>query len=263
MFQTMLLDIPHIFISKMKVLYKIIIDRFFLGYKKKKAKIFFKKKDYLKYFFEGSTNEFMPNFIDLERLFKLIIKRKPKVILEFGSGFSTIAICLALREIKAKENFIGKLISVEGNKKWFDNTKNKINDDLKPFVKIKYSASNSILIDNQLASLHESLPNVSPNFIYLDGPSQFNVKKDINGISTRHKDMLPMVSDILKLEHFYTPGTMIVCDGRAANAKFLKDNFKRRWKYLNNLKTDQHIFWLIDPVLGKYNNLQIEFYNKK
>ena len=55
----------------------------------------------------------MPNFIDLERLYKLIIKRKPKVILEFGSGFSTIAICLALREIKAKENFIGKLISVE------------------------------------------------------------------------------------------------------------------------------------------------------
>ena len=56
---------------------------------------------------------------------------------------------------------------------------------------------------------------------------QINSKsKDINGISTRHKDMMPMACDILKFEYFYTPGTIIVSDGRAANVKFLKDNFK-------------------------------------
>ena len=26
--------------------------------------------------------------------------------------------------------------------------------------------------------------------------------------------------------------------------KNLKDNFKRKWKYLNDKKNDQHIFWL-------------------
>jgi len=46
----MFLDIPYILISELKALYKIIIDRFFLSYKKK-AKNFFKKKNYLKYFF--------------------------------------------------------------------------------------------------------------------------------------------------------------------------------------------------------------------
>ena len=40
-------------------------------------------------------------------------------------------------------------------------------------------------------------PRVNPDFIFLDGPDQFKVKKNINGISTRHKDMMPMVCDIL------------------------------------------------------------------
>ena len=72
--------------------------------------------------------------------------------------------------------------------------------------------------------------------------------------------MMQMVCDILKLEYFYTPGTMIVCDGRAANVKFLKDHFKRKWIYRNDKKNDQHIFLLNDPVLGKYNKLQLNFY---
>ena len=69
--------------------------------------------------------------------------------------------------------------------------------------------------------------------------------------------------DILKFEYFLTPGTIIVSDGRAANIKFLKDHFKRNWKYINDKKNDQHLFWLVDPVLGKYNKLQLEFYNKR
>ena len=64
----------------------------------------------------------------------------------------------------------------------------------------------------------------------------------------------------LKFEYFYTPGTIILTDGRSANAKFLKDNFQRNWKYIHNKKNDQHIFYLDDPVLGKYNKLQLDFY---
>ena len=117
--------------------------------------------------------------------------------------------------------------------------------------------------NNRICTTYKKLPLCNPDFIYLDGPDQFNVKKDIKGISTRHKDMMPMVSDILKFEYFYTPGTIIVCDGRAANAKFLKDHFKRNWRYINDKKNDQHIFWLVDPILGKFNKLQIKFYNQK
>ncbi len=71
-----------------------------------------------------------------------------------------------------------------------------------------------------------------------------------------------MVCDILKFEYFYTPGTIIICDGRGVNTKFLKDHFKRNWKYINDKNNDQHIFCLNDPVLEKLNKLQLE-YDKK
>ena len=88
---------------------------------------------------------------------------------------------------------------------------------------------------DRICTQYKKLPLCNPDFIYLDGPDQFKVKEDINGISTRHKDMMPMSCDILKFEYFYTPGTIIICDGRAANAKFLKDHFKRKWKYIKFL----------------------------
>ena len=55
--------------------------------------------------------------------------------------------------------------------------------------------------------------------------------------------MMPMVSDVLKFEHFLTPGT-IIADGRTANARFLKSNFQRNWKYIHSLKSDQNYFYL-------------------
>ena len=137
--------------------------------------------------------------------------------------------------------------------------------DIKNPVKINYYLSDVEMttFNDRICTQYKKLPLCNPDFIYLDGPDQPNVKGNINGISTRHKDMMAMVCDILKFEYFYTPGTIIVVDGRSANAKFLKDNFKRKWKYIDDKKNDQHIFFLVDPSLGKYNNLQLKFYNKK
>ena len=39
-----------------------------------------------------------------------------------------------------------------------------------------------------------------------------------------------MVSDILFLNNFLVPGTIIMIDGRGANADF-KNNFTRKWIY--------------------------------
>ncbi len=116
--------------------------------------------------------------------------------------------------------------------------------------------------NDRICTAYENLPLCSPDFIYLDGPDQFNVKKKINGFTTKHKDLMPMSCDLLKIEYFLTPGTIIVIDGRGANAKFLKDNFKRNWIYKNDKIYDQHIFYLNDTSLGKYNDLQLKFYSK-
>ena len=59
------------------------------------------------------------------------------------------------------------------------------------------------------------------DFVYIDGPDQFNIYKKVNGININHKDMMPMIFDPLKFEYFYT-GTIILSDGRAANIRILK-----------------------------------------
>ena len=209
---------------------------------------------------------YIPELDDLYRLYQFIVMNK------------TLIFTLALNELKKKfsqdvkilrRNNLFELFVIENEKKYLDITKKRIEKfykqlNQKNLIKINYSFSDveMTLFNNKICTQYKKLPLCNPDFIYLDGPDQFNIKKDINGISTRHKDMMPMVSDILKFEYFYTPGTIIVCDGRSANAKFLKDNFKRKWKYQNDYKNDQHVFYLQDPLLGKYNKLQLEFYKK-
>ena len=222
---------------------------------------------------------YIPELDDLYNLYQYIIINKRTTILEFGSGWSTLIFSLALKELADKfssevkslrRNNPFELFVIENEKKYLNVTKNRIQKfnkylKIKDPIRIKYFLSDVEMttFNDKICTQYKKLPLCNPDFIYLDGPDQFNVKSHINGISTRHKDMMPMVSDILKFEYFYTPGTIIVCDGRAANAKFLKDHFKRKWKYIDDQKNDQHIFWLADPSLGKYNNLQLEFYNKK
>jgi hypothetical protein len=219
-----------------------------------------------------------PELKDLYRLYKYITLNKRTTILEFGSGWSSLIFLLAINELKKKNykkiknlrrNNPFEIFILENEKTYLNITKNRIikflkTANIKVDVKINYCLSDieMILWNGRIATQYKKLPLCNPDFIYLDGPDQFRVKGDVNGISTRHKDMMPMISDILKFEYYYTPGTIIICDGRAANAKFIRDNLKRKWIYKNDRKNDQHIFLLNDPTLGIYNDLQIDFYKK-
>lgn len=66
--------------------------------------------------------------------------------------------------------------------------------------------------NNHIATEFKRLPICNPDFIYLDGPDQFKVKKDINGISTKHDDLIPLSCDLLKIEYFLIPGRIILVD---------------------------------------------------
>ena len=114
--------------------------------------------------------------------------------------------------------------------------------------------------NGKICTSFNKLPNINPDFIYLDGPDQFNIKENISGINLSQKDFMPMSCDILKIEHFLKPGTIIVVDGRAANSRFLKSNFQRNWKYDYNQINDQHIFFLNEESLGFLNESQLKFY---
>ena len=224
----------------------------------------------------SSKTTFVPELKDLYRLYQFVVLNKRTTIMEFGSGWSSLIFNLALYDLKRKfikntknlrRNNLFELFILENDKKYLNISKNRIRKyrsylGIKNPIKTNYHFSEvkMTLFNDRISTQYKKIPMCNPDFIYLDGPDQFNIKGNINGISTRHLDLMPMSCDILNFEYFYTPGTIIICDGRAANAKFLKDNFKRKWLYKNDKINDQHIFVLIDSPLGKYNNLQLKYY---
>jgi hypothetical protein len=220
------------------------------------------------------NSPYQPELNDLYRLYQFIFLNKRTTVLEFGSGYSSLIFSLALNDlsklyknklINLRRNNPFELFILENEKKYLNITRKRIKKFSKKLnlnIKINYHFSRvkMSIYENKISTSYEKLPLCNPDFIYLDGPDQFNIKGDINNFSTRHKDMMPMANDILKIEYFLTPGTIIVTDGRTANAQFLRDYLKRNWLHQFDYINDQHIFYLNETPLGKYNRLQLKFY---
>ena len=216
---------------------------------------------------------YRPNLEDLYRLFSFISLNKRTTVLEFGTGWSTLVMALALKENKKKylHNIKGlrrknpfEIHVVDCNKHFKSISQKRIINFFKDpsFVKFTHSKCNIAKFNNQICNEYSKIPLVNPDFIYLDGPDQKDIQGSLNGINLRHNDFMPMNSDLLKIEPFLIPGTIIITDGRGANAQFLKNNFIRKWEYFFDQKFDQHIFYLNEKTLGKINSNLLKFYLK-
>jgi len=204
---------------------------------------------------------------DLCRLHWIVLSRKSLNILEFGSGFSTVFIadsCFILnrffknlKKIRVEKKF--HVYSLEESKKFINITKKRISLDLKKHVTLIKSKNKIVDYQGKYASKCLNIPNISPDLIYLDGPSQYFSKKNLNGFNFNTIARFPMSADLLFLEYFFEPGTFIIIDGRTSNARFLKNHFKRKWKYYHDSHADCHYFELNEKPLGKYNKLKLKF----
>ena len=212
---------------------------------------------------------FAPEYNDLCRLHYIALSRKCLNILEFGSGFSTVILADAMKILKnnfaeyVKKNLRVDIpfhvFAVEEEQRFLEVTQNRLGEDLSPFASVSRSSIEVILHDNRIATTYSKLPNISPDFIYLDGPSQFGNTKEINGFSFNSKVRMPMSADILRFEFFLEPGTLILVDGRTANARFLKSYLRRNWAYRHDPSGDIHYFELQEEPLGRFNKKKIEF----
>jgi hypothetical protein len=221
-------------------------------------------------YFSVSTENITPipaELDDLIRLHYLVTSRKVTTILEIGVGKSTIVFDHALEQNKLKYGkFVKKNLrrsnpfechTVDNEEYWIEATKSNY-----PSVKnvtFYFSPCHVSTFNERICTLYDKLPNICPDLIYIDAPNQFSPIGDVRGISTNHSDRLPMSADILTFEHFLLPGTLIVLDGRSANARFLKINLQRNWVYHYSAEYDQHFFELKEAPLGIYNQRQIEF----
>ena len=214
---------------------------------------------------------FKPDLIDLCRLHRFLIENKRTTVLEFGVGWSTWVLADALSKLKSKfsvgikalrRNNPFELHVVDDEPEFIRIAEARIPDHLRNIISFNEKSAIMGTFNDRICTYYESIPHISPDFIYVDGPNQFSVKSDVFGWSTRHKDMMPMSADLLCIEHFLTPGTIIVFDGRAANARFFRSNIQRNWEYQHDSHYDQHVFVLKENPLGFLNKAQLEFYKR-
>lgn len=212
---------------------------------------------------------FEPEYDDLCRLHYLALCRKFINVLEFGSGFSTAIIADALRlltnhfgswtktNVRCENPF--HVFAVEEEQRFLEITQKRLGSSLTQFATVSRSSVELITFDNRFATVYSKLPNISPDFIYLDGPSQFGTTAEINGFSFNSQARMPMSADILRFEFFLEPGTLILVDGRTQNARFLKAYLKRNWAYQHDPIGDIHYFELQEKALGPYNKRKMDF----
>lgn len=217
----------------------------------------------------GNTAALGPQWSDLVTLHRLIRRRRVTTILEFGCGWSTLVMAHALR--MNREEFGGavgaslrrnnpfEIHSVDDMPEFIEVARGRLPEDLTGLVTFLRSEVCMTTFADRICTEYHAIPNISPDLIYLDAPSQDSALGSVSGITTAHPDRVPMSCDILKIEHFLLPGTLLVVDGRTANARFLRSNFQRHWNHEHDTEGDVHYFELVEQPLGRYNQAQIEF----
>jgi len=214
---------------------------------------------------------FPPVIEDLARLHRLIRKRKAFTVLEFGSGLSTIVMADALSKNKAdflglqekpelRNRFMFQIFSVESDKKWIEYSQSNFPNHLLEHVNFHYSEIKIDTFNGRICHFYDNLPDIVPDFIYLDGPNPKDVKGSVNGITFQCDERTVMAADILLMESILLPGTFILVDGRTNNARFLNNNLQRNFEMSWDKDGDVTSFELKEERLGKYNILGSDFF---
>lgn len=183
-------------------------------------------------------------YTDLYFLHRTLKKRKPKVALEFGCGLSTLIMADALHRYSKSS----KLHVVEILPDWIEKTASKLPSHLKPFVEFQQSGASVKEIGGQLCHIYDQLPDVVPNFIYLDGPNPLDVTGEMNGLSF-NKGRYVLAADPLLYEASFPSNMMMVVDGRRANCQFLRNHFKRKYKFTYSYAHSRGVFKIHNPSL--------------
>jgi hypothetical protein len=177
----------------------------------------------------GRSEEIAFQPLDCWRLYCLIRKKRPKVVLELGVGFSTIIIAEALKRNEDELGIIGRLWTVDAEIKWLENTKRKLKDYHLQRCTFLCSECSLVEVDFTPVACFDNLPDISPDFIYVDGPNYDSVRGvTSNGLTFKTRDVIHI--EPLKYEMSAPSTFTILIDGRWRTGLFLKKYLKRDYR---------------------------------
>jgi hypothetical protein len=219
---------------------------------------------------DSQKNRISPKYRDLARLHKIVTTRKVFSAVEFGVGYSTVVIADALmKNQQAWDRLIDKpqiryatpfvLHSVDAGSTWINATMRLVPDHLKSRVRFHQSGVKVATFTGRYCHYYEQLPDVIPDFLYIDGPDPATVSGCLNGISWKNKERIVMSADLLALEPLFLPGALVLFDGRTLNARFIAGHLFRNWSIARDEKNDITVLELQERPLGSINHRILEY----
>lgn len=143
--------------------------------------------------------------------------------------------------------------SVDASTNWIENTKKITPNHLLRSCHHHHASVSVGTFHDRLCHFYNSIPNIIPDLIYLDGPDPLDVEGEIANVTWQNPDRCVMAGDILRIESQLLPGTVIIVDGRVANARFIAAHLYRNWDVQYNPSNDVTVMELQEKPLGKIN----------
>ena len=218
------------------------------------------------------STTYPPVHDDLFSIYENVVESNCVSVLEIGSGYSTAVLALALFqnknrfqdiygiEVGLKDSF--KLVSIEASSYYAELTLKRIPTEIRSLITMHVRSPYLSSFNGQVCSFFPDLPFPQVDFIYLDGPDPDQVIS-LHGHEVNQQSFPsePMSGDLLRIENFIRPGTLVCVDGRGSNARFLQQNFRRSWKYTYDSELDQHFFKLQEKAWGRLTEAHLKFRN--
>ncbi len=223
----------------------------FLGGHERRCKAYLEAEGVLALLSENDPNEIKAVFRDLAYLHRAARRQKPRTILEFGVGLSTLVFAHALNANNEEQpdREPSKLHTLDSSEYWLENTRAKLPEPLQGLIELHHSDARLTTVNNELCHMFDSLPNVVPDLIYLDGPDPSTVLGEVHGLThnvPRGQQRWSIAADILLYEASLKIGATIVVDNRKMNTRFLRRNLKRKWRFHPNKAEGRFTFVLAD-----------------
>ena len=168
--------------------------------------------------FKVNKTLFEPDYCDLDNLINLILKLKPKLILELGGGYSTLAIAYALAELEKKNNHKYKFITYDQSEEYLKKTIDLVPENLKKNIEFCFSPLIAENYNGVLMSFYRDLKILNYDFIYEDRHDHENTK---------------LAGDIIKLENEVNSNFSFCVDGMRISVDYYKNNLKKKY-YISN-----------------------------
>ena len=166
----------------------------------------------------------LPNYIDYldqNNLINIIYTRKPKIVLEIGSGYSTYSIIHALLILKKNQNHNFKFFCIDQSKKYLDVVIENMPNEYKQHI---IFLNKEIYVEefNGKKMSFFDIPHENYDYIYEDRRDHPETK---------------LAGDIIKFEHIKLNKNQeffFTIDGMVTTANYYKKHLKHKYKHTQN-----------------------------